>query len=153
MSSMSFCGLACLHGPGRELYGSVSGTSRRRTFAPRTNRSSRMYCFIRRLGKRFCAWEALKFLLGCDGGVESVLTARKISPCRMTIHARRHEQGIHRQLTACSDVLPLSQTASVPYLGVRIYTILVALLSKNTPYEASLVLFAVRVMQAWSLRR
>ena len=104
--------------------------------------SSRMYRFTRRLGKRFRAWDALKFLLGCHGGVESVLTARKISPCRMTIHARRHEQGIHRQLTACSDVLPLSQTASVPYLGVRIHTILVALLSKNTPYEASLLLFA-----------
>src|SRR6266576_2465849 len=67
--------------------------------------SSRMYCFTRRLGKRFCAWEALKFLLGCDGGIESV------------------------------------QTAPVPYLGVRIHTILVALLSKNTPYEASLLLF------------
>jgi len=59
--------------------------------------SSRMYCFTRRLGKRFRAWDALKFLLGCHGGVESVLTARKISPCRMTIHARRHEQGIHRR--------------------------------------------------------
>src|SRR5438874_1635422 len=43
----------------------------------------------------------------------------------MTIHARRHEPGIHRQLTTCSGVLPLSQTAAVPYLGVRIHTILV----------------------------